>query len=93
MLLGLVLEVLDNVRTDTGAVQPVEEAPGCKIALPAALAMEVLPSRDATEDDARHGRVAGQRERLLERDNGEQEQVREEVGAEDERWEVGGGET
>jgi hypothetical protein len=70
VLLGLVDDIRDNVRTDAGTVQPVEEAPGSEVALAAALAVEVLAAGDAAEDDAGDGGVAGQGECFLEGDDG-----------------------
>lgn len=58
VFLCFVSEIIDHVRTNAGPMHPVEEAPRCKVALPTALAVKVLSSGDAAEDDAGYARVA-----------------------------------
>jgi len=85
MLFGLILDVFNHIWTTAGAMEPIHEAPGRKVASPTALAMQVLASRDTSEHNSRDYTVARERESFFQSDDGKNEEIRQEMCAEQDR--------
>lgn len=71
-------------------MQPIHEPPWREVAPAPALHVPILAARDAAQHDAWERGVAGGDEGFFHGGEGEEEEVREDVGAEEEGGEVDG---
>lgn len=92
MLARLSLDILQHIPPATRPIKPIQEPPGPIIRRPATRIVHRLPSHDATHDDAGHDAVPGHGEGLLGGAQRDEEEVGQQVRAEEQRGEEDGDE-